>query len=659
MPLRARLLRGTPLLTPACVALLVAGCAGNVPPPVPPPVVVAPPAPPPPPDVSAVPVPANLLFFARVSTPAASIKVATDWAHLPAIDPAVLIEGALEGVTDRKDNAALASIVDAQQAIDVAASFEAKLPPKMFGAFSAAVKDLDAAKRALAATYELVPGEGGVWKLAPHAAAENMSTEKPAKSGHADPSDDGDGPPACELAPAAGAAPFRLICGSSAASLSALGPYLARTTPRDTLRADVHMEMHAGPIGGYATLGRIEGPKMLANLLGLNASAEPATLDLVTATLGDLFDYMGDLDAMTLDATLDPAHAGVDMRTTFRSSTSLIARLATAHAERVDVPPSTFWRLPGDVDFAAFGSGVDDADLAHPRDLVVAAVGEQLQKVKLVEGDRRALSDLVKQGLRGAGGVFAHGMVDDASYWLFEWDVAPAQSERLVRDAVAAVNRPGVSKWMKGAAAPSPIPAWRMGAPLAGLPKGSLHVEVTIPPDMALSKVSKPKHGHAPPPAPPKGAKVAPEVVHFAIVPDGARTWMAMSTSPAALRAKLAPLVAPTPPADPLGPVAAARGLDGFKESRMTTGGFFTIRSILALAQESARTLPGAKAGRFAALIRSLPAKGTTPILMTAAPGAPTTADPGGVREAHVNIPADAIRDMVWLALQADDVLKN
>ena len=123
---------------------------------------------------------------------------------------------------------------------------------------------------------------------------------------------------------------------------------------------------------------------------------------------------------MTLDAALEPAQAGLTFRTTFKSATSLLAQLSTAHPERADVPPDAFWRLPGDVDVASFGSGVDEADIRHPRDLVVAALNEQLEKQKVGDADRRALTGTVKELLRGTGGVVAHGEVDAASLWLIE-----------------------------------------------------------------------------------------------------------------------------------------------------------------------------------------------------------------------------------------------
>jgi len=650
--------RGALPLGAAGYALLTSvGCASTLPPAPPPAPKVAAPAPPPPPDVTAVPVPHDLVVFARVSNATASLKVATDWARLPALDPSTVVQGFFEGILASKKHAVLATVVDPAQPLDLAATFGADLPPKALGAFSAALKSVDAAKSTLASTFDMSLSEGGIVRL----------TLRDKHKGRSESSADADESPACEIAPAAGAAPFRLVCGSNQDALNALGPYLTRTTPRETLPADVHVEVRAAPVGGYATLGRLQGPKLLASILGLNASSEPATLDLLTATLGDLFDYIADLDAVTFDATLDPGHAGLAMRTSFKSTTSMIAQLSTAHPDRVDVPPSVFWRLPGDVDLASFGSGVDDSEIQRPRDLVVAAVTEQLLKTKLSEADRRAVVDVVRDSFRGWRGVVAHGMVDASPYWLVESDgtTPVATGEKLVRDLMAALNRPGVAKLLQAGSTATLPPTMKSGPPLAGLPLGSLHVVVTVP-DESGPKAATPKSAKGPRGvheiSAGHGALVSSEthlqplVYHLAIVSDGPRSWLAMSKSDVAVRTALASVTSPTTRADTLGAVAEARGLSGFKDSRMSSGGFLTVRLFLEIAREAMTGRRAAEGARLESVMSRLPAKGITPIVTTAAPGEPSAQDPGGVREIHVSIPADSIRDAVWFGLQVDSL---
>ncbi len=629
----------------------LAGCAATLPPPPAPPVAAPAPPPPPPPDVTAVPTPENLVVFARLSNAATSVKVVTDWGHLPSLDPTTLVEGLLEGMTDTKDNAVLATVVDATQPIDFAASFQAKIPPKAFGAFAAALKSIDAAKSAVAATFDATPGDNGVIKLALRPGHKKSSAK----------SEDDDGEEAaCELAPGAGAAPFRLVCGSSKDALSALAPYLTRTAPRESMPADLHLELRAGPIGGFTALGRMQAPKIISNILGLNAAGEPATADLLNAVLGDVLDYVADVDVMTLDATLDPEHAAIAVRTAFKSSTSFLARLATAHPERVDVPPAVFWRLPGDVDLASFGSGIDEADLQHPRELVVAAVDEQLGRTKLAEADRHALSDLVKEVFHASGSVVGHGMDGEASYWLIERTDASTRGDKIVRDVVAAFNRPGIVKWLRGVLpAEATLPTLKLGAQLAGLPKGSLHIEVTIPPEATPHAKDKGTTTAAVKPATPPPPRPAPEVFHIVVVPDGPRSWAGISSSTATLRARLASVTGASPAPDSLGQKPAPQGLEGFKDARMSGGGFITVRSFVELVRQSMHGRRAAKAARWDNLLHHLPSKGTTPIVMTAAPEAPTKDDPGGVHELHLNVPAAAIRDAVWFGLQVDGLTGN
>jgi len=651
---RRRFRRLFSLVSPATLAVFSLACGSAPPAPPVTAVVVHAPPPAPPIDRTPVPAPTNLILFGRVKNASATVKVATDWARLPSLEASTLFEGFVETVMSSKDYGKLSAVVDTAQAIDFASSFEVKLPPKAYFAFSAAVTDIDAAKSALAPKFDLVSGDPGVSKLVPHMDTPSRAT--PEKS------DEGGGP-ACELAPSAGASAFRLVCASSHDALSALGAYLTRTTPGQTIPGDVHVELHAGPVGGFATLGRLQGMSILTSALGLDPEHEPATSDLVTAVVGDFFEGVADLDAITLDATLDPAHAALSYRTTFKSATSLVAKLVTAHPERVDVPPEAFWRLPADVDLATFGSGVDGADLQHPRELVLAAIDEQLKKQKIAEGDRRAMAQTVTELIHGERGAFAHGMADGTSYWLMEQDALPATSEKMLRDLVATWNRPAVAKWLKADEhAGADVPLLKLGGALPGLPRDAVHVIITVPAESATAKKHAPGKGgkaakesaHPPLVAATNVAapKTPPDVYHLVVIPDGARSWFAISTSEAALRKALASFSAKNP--DTLGAHATERGLDGFKDTRMSAGAYLTVRAFIEMGLSAMTGKQAAEAKHWEALLAHLPAKGVTPITVTSAPLPPTADDAGGVRELRLNMPAESIRDAVWFALQLD-----
>jgi hypothetical protein len=141
----------------------------------------------------------------------------------------------------------------------------------------------------------------------------------------------------------------------------------------------------------------------------------------------------------------------------------------------------------------------------------------------------------------------------------------------------------------------------------------------------------------------------APEVYHLVVVPDGPRSWLVASTNETVLRAKIAALTSATPSA----PIASP-ALSAWKDMHMTAGGFFTIRSLVDLARQSMKGLPDAKHVQWDDILRHLPAGGTTPVVITSSPGAPTADDPGGSRQAEITIPADAVRDAMWLGMQLD-----
>jgi hypothetical protein len=596
-----------------------------------------------------VPLPPNVVFIARASNPAASLKLVTDWAKLPPLDASTVVLGIVTELLHSKGAAPLAAIVDTSQPMDAVGGFEVKLPPRGLGAFAMAVKDVEAAKTALAAAYDLRPEAGGVLRLLPRA---GLATE-PTKD------DNADGGAVCELAPAAGAAPFRLVCGTNDASLAQLAPYLTRTLPRTPAPADVHVEVKTGPIAGLATLGRMEGPKAVAGLLGLHPTTEPARVDLVAAFIGDLFDYVGDLDTMTSDLTFSPAGAEGVFKTSFQSTSSLLAHLSVSHPETSDVPPSTFWRVPPDVDFASFGSGVDDEDLRRPRELLAAAVDEALETQKLSAGSRKALVDLAGALVRGSGGVLAHGEARGVPYWLLEWNVASQASQKLVRDIAAIRARPDVVKWLAAdARAAASLPTVKILGALQGLPANTLHVRVTVLPSPGTAPPTAPSKG--PPPKGPHAAASmvatgAPKEIQLALVPDGPRTWIAVAPTDAALRAALsspfASTGAKTAPGS-LASSAALRGLDAWKATRMTSGGFCTVRGLVEIGESAAsKDAPGSP---WEEVLSRLPAHGESAITWESSPLPPTPSLRGGAREVRLQVPADAVRDAVLFGLQSD-----
>jgi hypothetical protein len=190
-----------------------------------------------------------------------------------------------------------------------------------------------------------------------------------------------------------------------------------------------------------------------------------------------------------------------------------------------------------------------------------------------------------------------------------------------------------------------------MGAPVAGLPKGTIHLEIVMPP-VTLPATSKEAKGQKSAPAVASGPRPAPETLHFIMAPAGSKRWSGMSASLLTIRTKLAAVLSQSAASSSLGAQPALPGLEGFRETRMGAGGFVTIRSFMEMLRQSVKAQLPSKAAVLDGMLRRLPAKGSSPVVLTSIPGAPTPAAPGGVHDVHLTIPAGAVRDAVWLGLQ-------
>ncbi|HEX7665749.1 MAG TPA: hypothetical protein VF407_14585, partial [Polyangiaceae bacterium] len=308
--------------------VLVAACGGDAPPPAAAPVATAAkPAPAVAADTSAVPEPADLVVSARLTKPSQVESVVGGWTSLPM--------PAADDVADIISDLNVGSIIDLDAPIDVAVAVEghAKRMKPVY-AFAVGVKN-GANPQSLERVKTTSIG-GGVYKLE-------------AKRSHAANSDDDDmddGGTLCEIMPAAGPSANRLICGGSEGAVAQLGPYLARTAPRTTYPTDLHVEARLDPLRQTLQQARQFIPMLLGSLS--DEMKNQAVRDLADAALGDLVDAALDLDRVKLDVSLKDPAATATMSATFRENKSLIAQVMTAHPERADVPPSTFWHLPAD-----------------------------------------------------------------------------------------------------------------------------------------------------------------------------------------------------------------------------------------------------------------------------------------------------------------------
>ena len=312
-----------------------------------------------------------------------------------------------EQVTELLTSEAVGALVDLDQPIDFAVAVTGTgANMKDLTALSAAVKDPEKAKAALSERYKLVPGENGVIAI--------QGLGKPQREGGDDDRDDekhgqGDSVRTCELAPAFGDAPVRLVCGLTAKAVAELGPWLTRTATRGPATGDLHVELRMKPL--HSTIA--DQKRLLGAILGsvLGARLGLSSLrNLAEAFATDAVDFAGDLDGASADVTL--GDAGIQLSTTMKlqSTTSMLARLATAHPERSGPAPAAFWQLPGDADFAVFSRGVDEAQLARPRDLILAVVSDALGESGVKDADRKAVVDGLGKLVSPAAHVYGSGL---------------------------------------------------------------------------------------------------------------------------------------------------------------------------------------------------------------------------------------------------------
>ncbi len=589
-----------PLLVPA---LTLVGCGGSPPPPPAP--VVAPPKAAPPPDTTAVAEPQTLLLFARLAHPSASLKTIAGWSGLP-----LSFDREIAGTLVGKH---AGSVVDLQQPIDFAAASDpAGRAMKPYFAYSIAVTSAEEAKRVLAKDYDAAPGANGVVRLDP----------KRSKNDDDDPGADED-ERRCELAPSAGSAPMRFICGSNDAALELLAPYLARTTPRSSFPADLHVEARLDPLKPMIKNSRAMVPVMVRGLLGQQKMNEPAMAEIINGILGDTIDFTLDLARVNIDADIADSGAKATLAASFNDQQSLVARLATSHPERADVPPAAFWHLPADADVAIFNRGRDVKDLDHAKQLLLDAFHKGIENAGGNAADQHALDDAVAHALELAGspGVFAKGLdatqaakaIADAKgkkgldraalaqasgYGIVGLDAPAANVQAVFKEWATLVARPGIVKWMKqtaGNGAPAttlksvPVPA------KLGLPKGTLAFDLTtvhaLPADASAppAPATKPRAGDsskpgakpAKPAAKPAAPKVEldkPVTLRIFVVPDGARTWIgyALDSDLAAARVKAALEGAPEDKT-----LAKRAGLDDLRAAKAGSGGFLDVRGVV------------------------------------------------------------------------------
>jgi hypothetical protein len=619
-------------------------------------------------DLSAVPEPAGLLVSGRVTQLSKSLATAHAWTKLPMPQS--------EQVTELLTSEAVGPLVDLDRSIDFAVAVSGSgMKMKPMVAVSAAVHDPDKAKAMLAERYKLVPGDNGAQLI------EGLG--KPTAASDDDDHDEGPdhhgSARSCELAPAYGEASLRIVCAENAAALQSLAPWLLRTATRAKGTSDVHVDFTMKPL--QPTLQ--EQKRMIGMLLGtvLGGKIGMAGLrDLAVAFGTDLVDFASDMEGASIDLTLGDGGAVGDFALRLSGNTSTLGRIAVGHPERSGPAPAAFWQLPADADFAMYGRGFEEADLARGRDLALHALGDLLGAEGVKDPDRKAATDALGKLVSPAASVYGSGVDADAvrkalaaergltpktdlaereegkrrtieallGWRVAEIDAPAASFQAGLKELAGVLARPSVAAAYREKLKDSVPPSFK-SAPLGKvtLPAGAQHYVLELHSiDRKAAPPPRAEPGKPSPPARRPAGPVKPLLVHVFLVPDGGRTWLGVGGDEGVVAAKLATAMGQA--GDKLG----SRGeLGDLKNGSSGGGGFLTLRGLPEAIEQGKLVLEGMdwRAIETFEEASQLPHQGMTPIVFTSTPQA---GGPPKVATSHVVVPRDAIEDFVALVLK-------
>jgi len=555
-------------------------------------------------DLSPVALPPSAVAVIRISHPAASADMISAWAGQP-LDA----QGAFESLVGER----LSKLADLDAPIDMLVLAkdrgEDREPDAAF-AVAASVKNFDAAKAQLEGDYGLLPIGNGAFEIQ-------------RRGGHHDGDRDFR---VCAIAPGIGSA--RIVCSRSATMRDDALPYLTRGTGALVTKSDFHVEARPGPFTELVRRERARIVRKGASSMGGDRALEP----LWSAAIGDLADGFLDASKATIDATIDQSRGTASLTITATGSRALVTRILSAHPERAEPPPATYFRLPADSDIAFFGHGMDADQLLLPKTGILSALGSAMDDdAKVKPADKTAFLDVLGRSMDLMTVPIVYGRGVDygkaiaATTGLTEssdaakirngieqaagWDVIgvgekPAKVAAILKDWAALLARPSVEKTMDQGA-----PKLRAARAPRSAPPGTVAFELKDTHE-DIDWSSPPVHGKY---------KKRPAIVltlHVLVVPDHDMAWVVTALDEATAAAKAREIVAGT------STLSGRAGIESLKTARLNAGGFFTPRGLgMGLPFTWLVGSPRYKASTDPVLGMSSSTQYTTPLLFTAAEG--------------------------------------
>jgi hypothetical protein len=204
----------------------------------------------------------------------------------------------------------------------------------------------------------------------------------------------------CAVAASLGKTTSRLVCGSDAASVSAMLPYATRGLPLENLgSADLRAEVRVAPLqqkfAAAARMGKTMGVPALLKLIALDDPKFDRPLADVAHALGDEFiDWFEDLDRIAVELVVQsqPEQVGAKLSIAYKSRKSLLATAASAAQKRMAPPGPLFFDLPADVTSAGYIVGADPKLLDRPRLLTNAVIDGFLSHIEVSAEMRRSVT---------------------------------------------------------------------------------------------------------------------------------------------------------------------------------------------------------------------------------------------------------------------------
>ncbi len=539
------------------------------------------------------PAPADIVVTARWQNPMATLTTLGAAAGMTAPDTklqaqhglAVLLSPVLD---DYMSTAELESLISAEAPVDAIVTLDANTQ-RMRGpiaAISLGLTSLEGAKRAAekkAALAELAPG---IYKVG--------GKDRKKQS--------------CVISASVGAAPARLICGTSDKDVAMVAPYLSLTTPTlPAPKSDLTLDVNLAPVksryGTFVKQGLGQGQLFLQTFLTVG----DRQLDKLTAELSmDLKQEVGriydDLQGLHVSIT-QSATTGTSFLASldFGSKSSWLAR--SIESTKPGPAPEMFWKLPKTSTTAYYAFSSDPALTAPVLTQLGALAEAGMWHYELgTPADRKGMKEVFAPlSVTSIPVVVAKGR--DASG--MEWNVQGigvqgSTYSKRISDFVALYNRPALKRSIAKRfpkVGKDYLPEIKAAKAPKELGKGAVAYEINLNlkflPANVQSKI-----------------KDIPSKIFFVAIPGGDVTWVGYSQD---LKSLINPLktVSGTPASSET--LASTEDLASLKTSPAGAAGYFSLRTWLDAFEAQAKLGNDEIAKKVGAFFHDLPHGGTTP----------------------------------------------